>query len=110
MEAGMMDGVQSRDAFEAIDPTLTMFALAHGMDLSKGEDYRRLGWFSEGLERGILIRPAEGRAFDIDIMAWRNGQPEHVTGQSAAQGTTAELLTSVLAETIETANTLEARV
>lgn len=104
----MMDRVQSRNAFEAIDPTLTMFALAHGMDLSKGEDYRRLAWFTEGLERGILIRPAEGGAFDVDVMAWRNGQLEQVTGKNAAPGTTADLLTSVLAEAIETANTLEA--
>ena len=42
----MSDGAQSSaDAtgpFDAIDPRLNMFALANGMDLSKGEGYRRL--------------------------------------------------------------------
>ena len=108
MEAGMMEGVQSKDAFEAIDPKLTMFALANGMDLSKGAEYRRLEWFSEGLERGILIRPADGGAFDVDVMAWRNGQPEQVTAQSAAEGTAADVVTSILVEAIDTANALEA--
>ena len=55
----MSDGVHpdSGDAglFDAIDPKLTVFALANGMDLKKGDDHRRVEWFTEGFERGILI-------------------------------------------------------
>ena len=103
-----MDGVQSQDAFEAIDPKLTMFALANGMDLSKGPDYRRLEWFSEGLERGILIRPADGGAFAVDVMAWRNGKPEEPVGASAADAAPADEISGVLMDAIDAANGLEA--
>ena len=103
-----MDGVQSQDAFEAIDPKLTMFALANGMDLSKGEDYRRLEWFSEGLERGILIRPDGDGGFDVDVVAWRNGRPDELRGESAESGTAADDISPVLAAAIDTANALEA--
>jgi len=110
MEAGMMDGVQSPDAFEAIDPKLTMFALANGMDLSKGGDYRRLEWFSEGLERGILLRPTDDGDFAVDVMAWRNGRPDEVTVGNADEGVPPDAVTSVLTEAINAANTLEAPV
>ena len=103
-----MDGVQSQGAFEAIDPKLTMFALANGMDLSKGPDYRRLEWFSEGLERGILVRPVGDGAFDIDVMAWRNGQPDRYRDGSVSEGATLDGMSALLSEAIDAANALEA--
>ena len=84
-----------------------MFALANGMDLSKGEDYRRLEWFSEGLERGILIRPADGGAFDVDVMAWRNGRPDERRDGSATEGAGIDEISSVLTRAIDIANALE---
>jgi hypothetical protein len=47
----MTDDVQaSGGSFAEMDPRLTVFALANGVDLSKREGYRRLEWFSDGFE------------------------------------------------------------
>jgi hypothetical protein len=108
MEEGMTDGVQWQDTLETIDPTLTMFALAHGMDLSRGDGYRRLKWFSDGLERGILIRPADEGTLAVDVMAWRNGALDTLTGGSATDPTSVDEIAEVLKGAIDVANTLEA--
>lgn len=31
--------------FDALDPRMTVFALANGIDMEKGDGYRRLEWF-----------------------------------------------------------------
>lgn len=104
----MTDGVQRRDTLETIDRTLTMFALGHGLDLSRGDGYRRLEWVSDGLARGILIRPADEGMLAVDVMAWRDGALDTLTGGSATDATSVDDITEVLMGAIDVANTLEA--
>lgn len=59
--------------FADVDPKLTVFALANGVDLSKGEDHRRLEWFSEGFERGILIGSDANGSFGMALFKWKSG-------------------------------------
>ena len=59
--------------FAEIDPKLTVFALANGVDLSKAEEHRRLEWFAEGFERGILIASDAEGAFGLALFKWKTG-------------------------------------
>jgi len=97
----------SSGPFAAIDPKLNMFALANGMDLAKGEDYRRLEWFTEGLERGILIRIADDGAYDLAALAWRTSKAEQFSTEGAG-GLAPAALSQVLMDAIEIANGLSA--
>ena len=63
-------GQDTVESFETIDAQLTMFALANGMDLSKGEGYRRLEWFLEGFERAIMIESENPESFRVRVMSW----------------------------------------
>lgn len=93
--------------FEAIDSSLTVFALANGLDLAKGEDYRRLEWFSEGLERGIVIEVGGG-GFNVRALTWRSRHADERTEHAIAEGLSASELRTTLPDAIETANGLEA--
>ena len=46
-------------AFGVLDPRLTIYALANGMDLAKETTARRLEWYYEGSERGIAIEATD---------------------------------------------------
>lgn len=94
--------------FAAIDPKLTVFALANGMDLAKGPDYRRLEWFTEGLERGILIRVTPSGDFDLTALAWKTGRAQELAEAGAAEGLGAEGLSAALTRAIDVANGLTA--
>lgn len=105
----MIDGMQTGEGaggFDALDPKLTMFALANGMDIAKGEDYRRLEWFAEGLERAILVRSTGGDTFDLTVMSWMNGASDRRTEASAPDGLTLDEMSGALSEAIEQANSL----
>jgi hypothetical protein len=101
-------GPDDNDVFDPIDPRLTVFALANGMDLAKGEGYRRLEWFTEGLERGILIESSNDARYDVKVLCWRTGSGEEVSGASVGEGLSAEDVTGGLLDAIETANGLSA--
>jgi len=101
-------GPDGNDPFDAIDPRLTVFALANGMDLAKGDGYRRLEWFTEGLERGILIEAASDGRYDVRVLCWRTRSSEEVSGASVGKGLEAEEVTGGLSDAIETANGLSA--
>ncbi|NIQ57576.1 MAG: hypothetical protein GWN71_30560, partial [Gammaproteobacteria bacterium] len=58
--------------FDGIDSNLTVFALANGLDLAKGDGFRRFEWFSEGLERSIVVETDGADAFLVRIMSWRS--------------------------------------
>lgn len=72
MTEGRQDGAGR--GFGTIDPRLTVFALANGMDLAKGDGYRRLEWFSEGLERGIMIVGDADGAYRVSVLSWKTGK------------------------------------
>ncbi len=105
-----MDDGTTRDGghFDGIDPNLTVFALANGLDLAKAEGHRRLEWFSEGLERGIVIETGPGGGFDVHVLTWRSGRTESRTERTVAEGLSAADLRSMLSDAIDTANGLEA--
>jgi hypothetical protein len=94
--------------FERLDPKLTVFALANGMDLAKGDGYRRLEWFTEGLERGILVEAADAGTFRVAAMSWKTGRAEQRSQAHVAEGLEADRVPKVLDGAIETANALEA--
>jgi hypothetical protein len=100
---GSGDGI-----FEVLDPRLTVYALANGMDLAKGDGYRRLEWFTEGLERGILIEPTADGAFRVAALSWKTGRAEHRSEADVADGLAADKVTKVLDDAIESANALGA--
>lgn len=93
--------------FDDIDPNLTVFALANGLDLAKSEGHRRLEWFSERLERGLVIEAAGPERFDLSAIAWPSGEPEARSEVSIAEGIDASELKAALSKAIETANALQ---
>jgi hypothetical protein len=94
-------------AFEAIDPKLTVFALANGMDLAKEEGSRRLSWFAEGLERGLRIGPGTGDAFVVTALAWRINAPDDVADARVGDDILPADLTARLEQAIDAANALQ---
>ncbi len=92
--------------FDTIDANLTVFALANGLDLAKGEGYRRLEWFSEGLERGIVIEADGSGAFGVRTIAWRSGRPEARSEAEFGSGFDTAALRSALSGAIDEANGL----
>ena len=91
--------------FVEIDPKLTVFALANGVDLAKGEDYRRLEWFGEGFERGILIAADAGGLFGLALFKWKTGA-EPGEPNDFRSGVDAKELVSLLDAAVEAANGL----
>ena len=93
--------------FDGLDPKLTVFALANGMDLAKGEGYRRLEWFTEGLERGILLEPGAA-GLRLVVLTWKTGHADRLTDAVVAEDVAPEGVTKLLDGAIEAANALEA--
>lgn len=94
--------------FDAIDSDLTVFALANGVDLLRGVGYRRLEWFTEGLERGIVVEAEGPDRFRVRVMSWRSGDPDARTETSMGDGVGLDDLRGVLTEAIDRANGLGA--
>jgi hypothetical protein len=104
-----MDDVRAgEDGFAAMDPRLTVFALANGVDLAKGEGYRRLEWFSDGFERGIVIEADGDASFYVGIVRWKSaGTEEEVpTPTPLERGVNAQDVVSLLDRAVEAANAL----
>lgn len=105
MDEGMHSGGEH---FDAVDSNLTVFALANGLDLSKGERYRRLEWFTDGLERGILIEAVAPERFQVRAMTWRSGKPDARSEVSVAEELSVDDIKKVLNDAIDVANELSA--
>ncbi len=106
MNEGMHPGAHGGEVFAAIDPKLNVFALANGMDLSKGSGFRRLEWFTEGLERGILIEADGDDGFRLGVLSWPTGSTEFGAPASVGEGLSGEDLIGQLQTAIEAANEL----
>ena len=106
MSEGMHAGAHGGDPFEAIDPRLNVFALANGMDLSKGSGFRRLEWFTEGLERGILIEADGDDGFRLGVLTWPTGSTEISAQASVGGDLSGEDLIGQLQTAIDAANEL----
>ena len=92
--------------FGAIDPKLTVFALANGMDLAKDEGSRQLAWFTEGLERGLRIEVTAADSFVVTAMAWRINAPDDASESLVGDDVATDDLTGTLERAIEAANAL----
>jgi len=93
--------------FDAVDPKLTVFALANGLDLIKGAASRRLEWFTEGLERAILVEAGPDGGFEVQALCWSTGSSEVRARTAVAGCASAEELVRTLPAGIEAANGLE---
>lgn len=94
--------------FDGIDSNLTVFALANGLDLAKGDDFRRLEWFSEGLERCIVIAADGSGDFSVAVRCWRSGRPESASEAPVAGGLSVEEIREALPGAIDAANEMDA--
>ncbi|MDH3270937.1 MAG: hypothetical protein OEN56_06370 [Gemmatimonadota bacterium] len=94
--------------FDRLDPELTVFALANGLDLAKSDDYRRLEWFSEGLERAILIYCDETGRLHLQAMTWRSGKTEARSERTVGDALAVDEVKGALERAIEIANELSA--
>lgn len=106
----MSDGMRTAGAggaFDGVDPKLTVFALANGLDLAKEPSSRRLEWFTDGLERGILIEARPEGGFHVQALCWPTGSDEVHARAAVAQCATAEELVRSLSAAIEAANGLD---
>ena len=91
--------------FAEIDPKLTVFALANGVDLAKGEDHRRVEWFAEGFERGILIGLGADGSLGLALFKWKTGgEPGEPT--EFRSGVAASEIVGMLDAAVEAANAL----
>ena len=106
MSDGVNPGAMGGDPFEAIDPRLNVFALANGMDLNKGSGFRRLEWFTEGLERGILIEADGDGGFRLGVLSWPTGSTEITARTLVGSGLTGEDVIGRLQTAIDAANEL----
>lgn len=106
MSEGMSSGADAARPWEDVDPRLNVFALANGMDLSKGEGFRRLEWFSEGRERGIFIECGEDSTFRVSVLSWESGSTDERHQSTLGSGLSARDLSVALAGAIDAANAL----
>lgn len=96
--------------FEVLDPKLNIFALANGMDLTKEPSSRLLGWYREGLERGILLESGPDGTITVTALCWKTNHlpaARRATHREAvAPEALAAELSAVLESALESANTL----
>ncbi|MBW3534766.1 MAG: hypothetical protein KY453_06035 [Gemmatimonadetes bacterium] len=102
------------DPLEPLDPDLTIFALANGMDLARergGASCRALEWFREGLERVIRIE-FDGGAASIWVGARRGRRSEPGEARRELRGRVPlpelkEGLRPIMNEALDAANALD---
>jgi hypothetical protein len=96
--------------FEVLDPRLTIYALANGMDLVRLPEGRRLEWYRDGRDRGILIEDAGSGSVSVRALTWKRSDPESDRAQEYTPLIDAEelasSLSSVLDGALEAANRL----
>jgi hypothetical protein len=102
-----MDEVRAgEDGFAEMDPRLTVFALANGVDLSRGAGYRRLEWFADGFERGIVIDDGGDGTFHVGVLKWKSGTDGEIAPTPVDDGLSSSAVIAVLGGAIEAANGL----
>jgi len=62
--------------FDPVDATLTVFALANGMDLVREPSARRLEWYLDEADRGILLAAGPDGGLAVSALAWDREQPQ----------------------------------
>ena len=88
--------------FDMVDPKLTIFALANGMDLVKErDDERLLTWYREGRERAIVIGAGDENGLTLSAAAWATNKPETRQTRLMSEGVDPEALSKSLSGTLE---------
>jgi hypothetical protein len=87
--------------FGRIDPKLTIFALANGMDLAKDEGVRRLEWYRDGHERGILLAAGADGRISVTAQAWKRGDDASLQRTPMAEDLSLDALTPQLTALLE---------
>lgn len=103
VDPGRRDAESGSGPFGALDPKLNIFALANGMDLLKETGRRRLGWYREGLERGILVEARPDGTLDVTSICWKTKHPDQARRAPQREGVTAESLAGELSAVLEAA-------
>lgn len=97
-------------SFEILDPRLNVFALANGMDLEKGDGTRKLSWFRDGSERGLLLTESPDGIVSITPLAWQRGRDgpgrREAAATQLAEADLAREIGAVLEQAVEAANSL----
>lgn len=89
--------------FGVLDPKLTIYALANGMDLLKEGDARRLEWYREGSDRGILIERAGDGSVSIHAVTWKRSDPSSERRLQHHAGIASEELAASLSKFLDSA-------
>ncbi len=88
--------------FDMVDPKLTIFALANGMDLLKDDaGERQLTWYRDGRERGILITPGAAGSLTLTATAWMTNKPETRTTKVVRESVDPAALSAALSQTLD---------
>ena len=89
--------------FDVVDPKLTIYALANGMDLVKEDDATRLlTWYRDGRERGIEITPdPDGAGLTLTAVAWATNKPETRQAAVVRSGVDQDALAAKLSDSLE---------
>jgi hypothetical protein len=102
-------GAAGASAFDGVDPRLTIYALANGMDLVKDEAFRRLEWYRDGMDRGIRVSVTPAGTLEVTALVW-SGDPEGArtapVGDAVAPDELAHRLSGILDGAAEAANAL----
>jgi len=101
----MRDTPEPGDGLAALDAGLTIFALANGVDLTRGPNERRLAWHADGMEREILLTGTPG-AIDVAVRAWPYGDAAAARSEAVAQGMGEAEVRKILDRAVEQANRL----
>ncbi len=110
VDSGQRKTHHGEGPFGELDPKLNIFALANGMDLVKEGGSRRLGWYREGLERGILLEAHPDGTLDVTALCWKTHDLPSARRAPQREGVSADSLvaelSALLGSALEAANAL----
>ncbi|MGD8320928.1 MAG: hypothetical protein PVJ02_10745 [Gemmatimonadota bacterium] len=96
--------------FGSLDPKLTIYALANGMDLVKSGTARSLEWYRDGMDRGILLEAGDDGKVSVTSRAWRTSAPDAARsipqGEAVAPEALLAGLSDILQRALDAANRL----
>ena len=96
--------------FGEVDPKLTIYALANGMDLVRDGGTRRLEWHRDGRERGILLEATPEGTLRVTAQSWSQDDDSAALtlpqGPAHAPEALARNLSAILGQALDAANGL----
>lgn len=95
------EGEAGGTVFEVLDPRLTIYALANGMDLVRIPEGRRLEWYRDGRDRGILIADAGSGSVSVQAVTWKRSDPDSDRSEPHTPLIDAEELASSLSAVLD---------